>query len=65
NCSWDRDVFDVLMGATVLVAHGYNTIRRHRSLTHQAQAPEVTYFWLPASVTPQQATNGGLKTTPT
>jgi transposase InsO family protein len=64
----DREVFDTLLEAKVLVERWrrvYNTIRPHRSLGYRAPAPEATQPCSLASATPQRTNRAGLVTTPT
>ena len=64
----DREVFDTLLEAKVLVERWrqtYNTIRPHSSLGYRAPAPAATQPCSLASATPQQANRAGLITTST
>jgi putative transposase len=64
----DREVFDTLLEAKVLVERWrqmYNTVRPHSSLGYRPPAPEATQPCSFASVTPQRTNRAGLLTTPT
>ena len=63
----DREVFDTLLEAKVLVERWrqmYNTIRPHSSLGYRPPAPEATQPCSFASATPQRTNRAGLLTTP-
>jgi transposase InsO family protein len=64
----DREVFDTLLEAKVLVGRWrqmYNTVRPHSSLGYRAPAPEATQSCSFASATPQRTNKTGLLATPT
>jgi putative transposase len=64
----DREVFDTLLEAKVLVERWrqmYNTVRPHSSLGYRAPAPEATQPCSFASATPQRTSRAGLLATPT
>ena len=64
----DREVFDTLLEAKVLVDRWrqmYNTVRPHSSLGYRPPAPEATQPCSFASATPQQTNRAGLLATPT
>jgi putative transposase len=59
----DREVFDTLLEAKVLVERWrriYNTVRPHSSLGYRAPAPEATQPCSFASATPQRTNRAGL-----
>lgn len=64
----DREVFDTLLEAKVLVERWrqmYNTVRPHSSLGYRPPAPEATQPCSFASATPQRTNRAGLLATPT
>jgi putative transposase len=64
----DREVFDTLLEAKVLVERWrqmYNTVRPHSSLGYRPPAPEATQPCSFASATPQRTKQAGVGTCPT
>ena len=64
----NREVFDTLLEAKVLVEHWrgtYNTVRPHSSLGYRAPAPESLQPCSFASATPQRTNRAGLLAIPT